>query len=57
MVEKLNLPTVELTSHSPDPEKMMAYVARVSNPNNQSNPEFQKLIAYCLKNGHYSVFG
>lgn len=56
MVEKLNLPTVELTSHSPDPEKMMAYVARVSNPNNQSNPEFQKLIAYCLKNGHYSVF-
>lgn len=34
----------------------MAYCARVSNPQNQDNPEFAKLLAYCIKHGHWSVF-
>ena len=34
----------------------MAYVARVSNPNNQENPNYAKLLGYCIKHGHYSVF-
>ena len=34
----------------------MAYVARVSNPNNQENPNYAKLLAYCIKHNHWSVF-
>ena len=34
----------------------MAYVARVSNPNNQENPNYAKLLGYCIKHGHWSVF-
>ena len=32
--------TVKLVSVSPDAEKTMAYIARVSNPNNQDNEKF-----------------
>tara|TARA_B100000287_G_scaffold76676_1_gene68723 strand:- start:201 stop:794 length:594 start_codon:yes stop_codon:yes gene_type:complete len=34
----------------------MAYVARVSNPNNQDNDKFAGLLRYCIKHGHWSVF-
>ena len=34
----------------------MAYVARVSNPNNQENPNYSKLLGYCIKHNHWSVF-
>tara|TARA_B100000073_G_scaffold244281_1_gene204888 strand:- start:291 stop:926 length:636 start_codon:yes stop_codon:yes gene_type:complete len=47
---------VELVSISPDAEKLMAYIARVSNPRNQSNENFSKLLSYCIKNEHWSVF-
>ena len=47
---------VELVSISPDAEKLMAYIARVSNPKNQSNENFAKLLSYCIKNEHWSVF-
>lgn len=47
---------VQLISITPDAEKTMGYVARVSNPANQDNPEVSKLLAYCLKHGHWSVF-
>lgn len=37
--------------------QMLAYIARVSNPSNQQNHETSaKLLAYCLKNQHWSVF-
>lgn len=39
-----------------DGEKQMAYVARVSNPENQENPNYAKLLAYCIKHQHWSVF-
>ena len=45
-----------LISVTPDAEKHMGYVARVSNPNNQDNPKVAKLLAYCIKHGHWSVF-
>ena len=35
---------VKLISVTPDAEKTMAYVARVSNPNNQENPNYAKLL-------------
>ena len=34
----------------------MAFVARVSNPNNQTNENFSGLLAYCIKHQHWSVF-
>ena len=45
-----------LVSVTPDAEKTIGYVARVSNPNNQDNPKVDKLLAYCIKHGHWSIF-
>ena len=47
---------IKLVSVTPDAEKLMAYVARVSNPNNQDNDQFAGLLKYCIKHGHWSVF-
>ncbi len=47
---------VELISATPDAEKMMAYIARVSNPKNQDNDAFDGLLRYCIRNEHWSVF-
>ena len=47
---------VKLISVTPDAEQTMAYVARVSNPNNQENPNYAKLLGYCIKHQHWSVF-
>ncbi len=47
---------VELISLTPDAEKTMAYIARVSNPKNQSNDDFSRLLSYCIKHEHWSVF-
>ena len=48
--------TVKLISITPDAEKNMEYVARVSNPKNQDNDKFAGLLSYCIKHGHWSVF-
>ena len=48
--------TVKLISITPDAEKMMAYVARVSNPSNQDNEKYAGLLKYCIKHNHWSVF-
>ena len=48
--------SLELISITPDAEKTMAYIARVSNPKNQNNDDFSKLLSYCIKNEHWSVF-
>ena len=45
-----------LVSVTPDAEKTIGYIARVSNPNNQDNPKVDKLLAYCIKHGHWSIF-
>jgi len=47
---------VKLISITPDAEKTMAYIARVSNPANQDNENYAKLLAYCIKHNHWSVF-
>ena len=47
---------VELISITPDAEKTMAHIARVSNPNNQDNPKYAGLLKYCIKHNHWSVF-
>ena len=47
---------VSLISVTPDAEKTIGYIARVSNPNNQDNPKVAGLLSYCIKHGHWSVF-
>ena len=47
---------VSLVSITPDAEKTMAHIARVSNPNNQDNPNYSGLLRYCIKHNHWSVF-
>jgi thymidylate synthase (FAD) len=44
-----------LVSHTPDPEGMMGYIARVTSKD-QSNPNVERLLKYCAKHGHWSVF-
>jgi len=47
---------VSLITVTPDAEKTMGYVARVSNPANQDNPDVSGLLRYCAKHNHWSVF-
>ena len=47
---------VKLVNITPDAEKTMAYIARVSNPNNQDNEKFAGLLKYCINHNHWSVF-
>ena len=49
-------PNVKLISITPNAEKTMAYIARVSNPANQNNESYSKLLGYCIKHNHWSVF-
>lgn len=46
--------TVKLITITPDAEKTMMYIARVSSPNQES--EDTRLLSYCIKNQHWSVF-
>ena len=47
---------VTKVSVTPDAEKLIGYIARVSNPNNQDNPQVAGLLKYCIKHGHWSIF-
>ena len=48
---------VRVVWSTPDAENMVAYCARVSNPSNQNNTATSaKLLAYCIKHKHWSVF-
>ena len=46
---------VQLIHLTPEAEKHVAYCARVSSKQ-QDNPEFEKLLSYCIKHQHWSVF-
>lgn len=47
---------VKLVWATADGEQLIAKMARVSNPENQDNPEYSKLIRYLVKNQHWSPF-
>jgi thymidylate synthase (FAD) len=47
---------VKFISITPDAEKQMAYCARVSNPSNQNNDNYAKLLKYCIDHKHWSIF-
>ena len=48
--------TAKLIWVTPDAEKHIGYCARVSNPDNQDNPNIAGLLSYCARNAHWSVF-
>ena len=48
--------SVQLVHTTPNAESLIAYMARVSNPNNQDNPESERLIKYLIKHKHWSPF-
>lgn len=39
---------------TPDAERMVAHIARVSNPANQDNPDYEKLLRYLVEHKHWS---
>lgn len=50
-------PSIEIDSKKLTPEEYVVYVARVSNPQNQSNLDTaDKLLNYCIKKQHWSIF-
>jgi thymidylate synthase (FAD) len=54
---KLVAVTKPVIEECEDAEQLIAYCARVSNPNNQANHDTaQKLLKYCAKNSHWSIF-
>lgn len=47
---------VSLVWAAPNADQLVASMARVSNPSNQSNPEISGLLNYCMREGHVSPF-
>lgn len=48
--------SVKLIWATPDADKMIASIARVSNPANQDNPNIEGLLNYMMREGHVSPF-
>ncbi|RXK80706.1 FAD-dependent thymidylate synthase [Chlorobaculum sp. 24CR] len=48
-------PLIETDNRTLTPEGLMAYCARVSSPH-QETPDYEKLLAYCIRKKHWSVF-
>lgn len=48
--------TVQLMWATPGADKQIAFMARVSNPDNQDNTEFKRLLNYLMKHNHVSPF-
>ena len=45
---------VSFVNITAEPEQTMAYIARVSNPNNQENENYAGLLRYCIKPVSYT---
>jgi len=48
--------TAKLIWITPDSEKLIGKIARVSNPANEDNPDVEKLLKYLIKHRHWSPF-
>lgn len=55
-IDILKMNSVKHLTTTPNAEATMIYIARVSNPANQDNEVYSKLISYCIKHEHWSVF-
>ena len=47
---------IELIHSTQNGEELIAHMARVSNPSNQNNPSYSKLIRYLITHKHWSPF-
>ncbi len=47
---------VKLIHATPKGDELVAYMARVSNPEGQDNPDSARLISYLIRNKHWSPF-
>lgn len=47
---------VKLISITPNAERIIAFCARVSSPENQQSEKIDKLLRYCITHSHWSVF-
>src|SRR5215472_6545653 len=57
MLKEHRMGFVKLIWVTPEAEKLIAYCARVSSPQNQENVETApKLLKYCIKNKHWSIY-
>lgn len=53
----VSTPTIDINGKVPSAEELIVYCARVSSPKNQENIETApKLLRYCVKHGHWSIF-
>ncbi|NCZ81853.1 MAG: hypothetical protein EBX64_01655 [Betaproteobacteria bacterium] len=48
--------TAHIWWSTPDIDKNISQIARVSNPQNQMNQEYKKLLEYMMREGHVSPF-
>ncbi len=48
-------PVLEIAGETLSAEGLMAYCARVSSPH-QENPDYARLLKFCIRQGHWSVF-
>ncbi|NBT08986.1 MAG: FAD-dependent thymidylate synthase [Chitinophagia bacterium] len=55
-MQRNNMSQVKLVKPTPDAEKIIAYCARVSNPNHQDSNNISKLLKYCIDHKHWSIF-
>ncbi len=53
---ELDLPNVSFVWATEGMEGYIAAMARVSNPENQDNPDYERLIRYLIKHQHWSPF-
>jgi thymidylate synthase (FAD) len=51
----LTKPEIVVDGEPLSPEGLIAYCARVSSPN-QENPNYTKLLQFCIREGHWSIF-
>ncbi|AIE73773.1 MULTISPECIES: FAD-dependent thymidylate synthase [unclassified Synechocystis] len=51
----LTKPEIIIDGEILSPEGLIAYCARVSSPN-QENPNYTKLLQFCIREGHWSIF-
>lgn len=56
MSVRLIAQTMPVIDSIPAGEGLIGYCARVSNPANQDNPDYPRLLNYCIRKQHWSVF-
>ena len=52
----MDIHSAKLVWVTPDAEKLIAKLARVSNPSNEDNPKYEGLIKYLIEHKHWSPF-